>query len=91
MATDKLPKYWMIENKYQEVRDFMAEKYNEPDIKGWKSYDFIGWCNASNYSGCLGAQKRAHYWEENKAVELTIEQFRQMTRKEEIINEYSIF
>ena len=69
-----IPKYWYIENKYQEVRDYLADTYNESCIKNW-TFDFIGWDESPFHKGCHGFRIVDGYVE--KATKITIEQFRE--------------
>lgn len=69
-----IPKYWYIENKYQEVRDYLADTYNESCIKNW-TFDFIGWDESPCHKGCHGFRSADEYAAE--ATKITIEQFRE--------------
>jgi len=73
--TKSIPKYWYIENKYQEVRDYLADAYNEPFIKNWIDCIYIGFDGSNNHSGCQGFG--CSMLAENNAIKITIEQFRE--------------
>ena len=73
--TKSIPKYWYIENKYQEVRDYLADAYNEPFIKNWIDCIYIGFDGSNNHSGCQGFG--CGMLAENNAIKITIEQFRE--------------
>ena len=70
-----IPKYWYIENKYQEVRDYLADTYNEFCIKSWNNYEYVGFDGTSAHKGCHGFCSLNHV--ENGATKITVEQFRE--------------
>lgn len=73
--TKSIPKYWYIENKYQEVRDYLADTYSISAIKSWRQR-YIGFDNSYYYNnGCHGVDDAKRM--QNGAVEITIEQFRE--------------
>lgn len=71
-----LPKYWCIKNKYPEVRDYLAETYSISEVRSWE-HDFIGWDESTYNNGCHGCCLDSFY---NGAIEITIEQFIEMTQ-----------
>ena len=73
-----LPEKWYIKNDYQEVRDYLADKYDIPGIKhGWTTYEYIGWDNSRHNKGCHGAPKSLFT---DGSIEITIEQFRRFVQ-----------
>ena len=87
--TKSIPKYWYIENKYQEVRDYLADAYNEPFIKNWIDCIYIGFDGSNNHSGCQGFG--CGMLAENNAIKITIEQFREyfLNKPKEVKQDYS--
>ncbi len=96
---NKLPKRWYIENKYPEVRRYLAELKKVPAIlspaweytrKSGGGYKYIGdeGYNDDSYHG-------ANAWKEDTYIhnmdQITIEEFRLATQKDEIINTYPIY
>ena len=74
----ELHKYWFIENKYPEVREYLAEKYKVKGIIIWRQ-ECVGFDGCSYHNECHGAPRNSFY---NDAKEITIEQFREMTNQE---------
>lgn len=74
-----LPEKWCIKNDHQEVRDYLAIKYKEPDILNW-NYSYIGWDNAGSYNGCHGAPSTDIFYP--GTVEITYDQFKKWVLKE---------
>lgn len=76
---NKLPEKWCIENDYQEVRDYLAEKYNILDVKDWE-YVYIGYDGCSSHKGVHGCSLGSF---EPGTVQITIEEFKKYTSKQE--------
>jgi hypothetical protein len=67
------PKYWYIENKYPEVRLYLANIYKIEEVIDW-NYDYIGYDGTFKYEGIHGISGNPiHFY--NNAVKITIEQF----------------
>lgn len=73
-----LPKYWFIRNIYQDVRDYLANKYNK-EVKYWWGYEYIGYSGVSSYNGCHGFEEGNQL---NNSIEITYEQFCKYVLKE---------
>lgn len=95
MKKDNLPEYWYMENKYQEVLDFLANKYDQLTIKNWiGQWNYIGKTNCVSHGSCLGTSTIDHfsrYCNEENCIKLTIKQFKQMIKIDEIINNFRYY
>jgi hypothetical protein len=67
------PKYWYIENKYPEVRQYLVNTYGIKKFLTW-NYDLIGYDGAIDNNGVHGVSGNPiHFY--NNAVKITLEQF----------------
>ena len=50
---NRLPKYWVVKNPNQIVKDYLAKTYNVPDVLIW-NHNFIGFDGTKSYNGVHG-------------------------------------
>lgn len=72
---EKLPEKWFIKNNYQEVRDWLADKYHK-EIKDWVNFQYIGFAGVSSHRGALGGSAKSH--ENYGGIEITFDQFKRL-------------
>jgi len=72
-SEEQIPKYWFIENKYPEVRGYLANKYDVKSIIDWH-YDYIGFDDCKSNNGVHGCMHTNSFF--NNAKEITFEYFK---------------
>jgi len=72
------PEKWCIINQYQEVRDYLANKYDNSQVKYFKQ-EYIGWDGCQSHNGVHGCSVDQF---KSGTVEITFEQFKTYILKE---------
>lgn len=87
-----LPTYWYIENKYSEVRNFLEKEYGYGNTPFWERFTWIGYVpeKSTTYRGVFACEDESSMYI-HKAQRISIKEFKAMSRKEEIINNYEIY
>lgn len=78
---EQISKYWFIENKYPEVREYLAEKYDVKKVLTW-THPYIGFDNCGSNHGVHGSTRGGFI---NNAKEIDFEYFKKhiYTKKEQ--------
>lgn len=74
-------KKWYIANIYPEARKYLAEKYNQEEIKNW-DYAYIGWDGCDSYNGCHGCISANQF--EKETVPITDGEFLECVKTEKL-------
>ncbi len=84
-----LPERWCIKNDYQEVRDYLADKYNKKHYKNFTKTDWIYLCENKERKEC-NATNYIEALEYSNVVEITFEQFQKWVLPKEEVKEESL-
>ena len=72
LKLDKLPEKWTV-LQCDEVKKYLADKYDLPEILNW-NYRYIGFAGVSSNNGCLGSTICGNYGE----IEISFEDFERL-------------
>ncbi|MGL5752935.1 MAG: hypothetical protein ACRCXT_20510, partial [Paraclostridium sp.] len=75
---NRLPKYWVVKNPNQIVKDYLAKTYNVPSVSRW-NYNFIGFDGAKLYNGVHGANCLEYFY--NDPAILTLDKFIELSKE----------
>ena len=75
---NRLPKYWVVKNPNQVVKDYLAKTYNVTSVSRW-NYNFIGFDGAKSYNGVHGANC-LEYLVNDPAI-LTLDKFIELSKE----------
>lgn len=77
----ELPIYWCIENRYDEVRNYLANLTDQECLRDW-GYFYIGMDGCTSNKGVHGSNNIVSFY--NNAVEITFEEFERLVLNKEI-------
>ena len=75
---NRLPKYWVVKNPTQIVKDYLAKTYNVPDVLRW-NHNFIGFDGTKAYNGVHGTTC-LEYLVNDPAI-LTLDEFIELSKE----------